>query len=150
MAHRARPLPQRGRSLRARHAVEWERHFNVDRTLRVDVAATRSPLSSLEFATLKVKDAACDRFRAVAGIRPSVDKQRPDARVHAFLGEREATLYLDTSGEALFKRGYRRDADVAPLRENLAAGLIALWDGRPMHPCSTRCAAAARSRSKPR
>jgi putative N6-adenine-specific DNA methylase len=116
------------------NAVEWERHFNVDRTLRVDVAATRSPLSSLEFATLKIKDAVCDRFRAVTGIRPSVDKQRPDARVHAFLGEREATLYLDTSGEALFKRGYRRDADVAPLRENLAAGLIALSGWTPESP----------------
>ena len=116
------------------NAVEWERHFNVERTLRVDVAATRSPLASLEFATLKVKDAVCDRFRAVTGIRPSVDKQRPDARVHAFLGEREATLYLDTSGEALFKRGYRRDADVAPLRENLAAGLIALSGWTPDAP----------------
>jgi putative N6-adenine-specific DNA methylase len=116
------------------NAVEWERHFNAERTLRVDVAATRSPLPSLEFATLKVKDAVCDRFRAVTGIRPSVDKQRPDARVHAFLGEREATLYLDTSGEALFKRGYRRDADVAPLRENLAAGLIALSGWTPDAP----------------
>ena len=116
------------------NAVEWERHFNAERTLRVDVAATRSPLASLEFATLKVKDAVCDRFRAVTGIRPSVDKQRPDARVHAFLGEREATLYLDTSGEALFKRGYRRDADVAPLRENLAAGLIALSGWTPEAP----------------
>jgi putative N6-adenine-specific DNA methylase len=116
------------------NAVEWERHFNAERTLRVDVAATRSPLASLEFATLKVKDAVCDRFRAVTGIRPSVDKQRPDARVHAFLGEREATLYLDTSGEALFKRGYRRDADVAPLRENLAAGLIALSGWTPDAP----------------
>ena len=113
------------------HAIEWERHFNVDRTLRVDVAALRSPLASLEFATLKVKDAVCDRFRAVSGVRPSVDKQRPDVRVHAFLGEREATLYLDTSGEALFKRGYRRDADAAPLRENLAAGLIALSGWTP-------------------
>jgi putative N6-adenine-specific DNA methylase len=116
------------------NGVEWERHFNVDRTLRVDVAATRSPLASLEFATLKVKDAVCDRFRAVAGIRPSVDKQRPDVRVHAFLGEREATLYLDTSGEALFKRGYRREADAAPLRENLAAGLIALSGWAPESP----------------
>ncbi len=116
------------------NAVEWERHFNVDRTLRVDVAATRSPLQSLEFATLKVKDAVCDRFRAVAGIRPSVDKQRPDVRVHAFLAEREATLYLDTSGEALFKRGYRRETDAAPLRENLAAGLIALSGWTPESP----------------
>ncbi len=110
--------------------VDWGTHFNVERTLRVDLAATRSPLHSLEFATLKVKDAVCDRFREEFGKRPSVDKQQPDIRVHAYLSDREATLYLDTSGEPLFKRGYRRDADEAPLRENLAAGLLALagWD----------------------
>jgi putative N6-adenine-specific DNA methylase len=107
-------------------AVDWNRHFKPTRTLRVDLAATRSPLSSLEFATLKVKDALCDRFRADTGVRPSIDKERPDVRVHAYLTEREATLYLDTSGEALFKRGWRREADVAPLRENLAAGVLAL------------------------
>jgi len=106
--------------------IDWGRHFTVGRTLRVDLAATRSPLTSIEFATLKVKDAVCDRFRADSGRRPSIDKERPDVRVHAYLTEREATLYLDTSGDALFKRGWRRDADVAPLRENLAAGVLAL------------------------
>jgi len=116
------------------HDIDWGRHFKPERTLRVDVAATRSPLPSLEFATLKIKDAVCDRFRETAGKRPSVDKQRPDARVHAFLTEREATVYLDTSGEALFKRGYRRESDVAPLRENLAAGLIALSGWTPATP----------------
>ena len=116
------------------HDVDWSRHFRGDRTLRVDVAATRSPLASLEFATLKVKDAVCDRFRATTGKRPSVDKQRPDVRVHAYLTEREATVYLDTSGEPLFKRGWRRDTDVAPLRENLAAGLVALAGWMPGTP----------------
>jgi len=106
--------------------IDWGRHFTAGRTLRVDLAATRSPLTSIEFATLKVKDAVCDRFRADSGRRPSIDKERPDVRVHAYLTEREATLYLDTSGDALFKRGWRRDADVAPLRENLAAGVLAL------------------------
>ena len=115
-------------------AIDWGRHFSVSRTLRVDVAATASPIPSLEFATLKVKDAVCDRFRDDAGKRPSVDKQRPDIRVHAFLTEREATIYLDTSGEPLFKRGWRRDTDAAPLRENLAAGLIALSDWAPGTP----------------
>jgi putative N6-adenine-specific DNA methylase len=111
--------------------VDWPTHFRVERTLRVDLAATRSPLQSLEFATLKVKDAVCDRFRDAGGTRPSVDKERPDVRVHAYLTDREATLYLDTSGEPLFKRGYRRDADLAPLRENLAAGLLALSGWQP-------------------
>ncbi|HLX27845.1 MAG TPA: THUMP domain-containing protein [Casimicrobiaceae bacterium] len=114
--------------------IDWPRHFNVDRTLRVDVAATRSPLASLDYATLRVKDAVCDRFLDAHGIRPSIDKRVPDVRVHAYLAEREATLYLDTSGEALFKRGYRREADSAPLRENLAAGLLALAQWTPDRP----------------
>jgi putative N6-adenine-specific DNA methylase len=115
-------------------AIDWTRHFDVTRTLRVDVAATRSPLASLEFATLRIKDAVCDRFVDERGARPSVDKRAPDVRIHAYLTEREATLYLDTSGEPLFKRGYRRDADEAPLRENLAAGLLALAQWTPQRP----------------
>ncbi|HSC22117.1 MAG TPA: THUMP domain-containing protein [Casimicrobiaceae bacterium] len=115
-------------------AIDWTRHFRPERTLRVDVAATRSPLASLEFATLKVKDAICDRFRDERGVRPSVDKRAPDVRVYAYLTERTATIYVDTSGEPLFKRGYRRDADEAPLRENLAAGLLALASWSPAQP----------------
>ena len=114
--------------------IAWTKHFKVERTMRADVAATGSTLPSLEFATLKVKDAVCDRFRDDVGKRPSVDKQRPDVRVHAYLTEREATIYLDTSGEPLFKRGWRRDTDAAPLRENLAAGLIALSGWTPGTP----------------
>ena len=115
------------------HAVDWKRLFLPTRTLRVDVAATRSPLQSLEFATLRVKDAVCDRLRADLGVRPSIDKRAPDVRVHAYLTDRDATIYVDTSGEPLFKRGYRRDAEEAPLRENLAAGLLALSAWTPEH-----------------
>jgi putative N6-adenine-specific DNA methylase len=119
---------------RLANGVDWKRHFAVERTLRVDVAATRAPLTSIEFVTLKIKDAICDRFRADAGKRPSIDKRRPDTRVYAYLAGNDATLYLDTSGEALFKRGWRRDADVAPLRENLAAGILALAGWTPPTP----------------
>jgi putative N6-adenine-specific DNA methylase len=113
------------------HDIDWKRHFKPERTLRVDVAATRSPLASLEFATLRVKDGVCDRFRSDCAVRPSVDKRAPDVRVHVHLTESCASIYLDTSGEPLFKRGYRRDADEAPLRENLAAGLLALAQWTP-------------------
>ena len=116
------------------HALDWPRWFGVDRTLRVDVAATRSPLTSLEFATLRIKDAVCDRHRAIAGRRPSVSKDRPDVRVHAHLTATDATFYLDTSGEPLFKRGYRRESTEAPLRENLAAGLLRLAGWQPGTP----------------
>ena len=115
-------------------ALDWPRWFRVDRTLRVDVAASRSPLTSLEFATLRIKDAVCDRHRAAGGIRPSISKDRPDVRVHAYLTASEASFYLDTSGEPLFKRGYRRETADAPLRENLAAGLLRLAGWQPGTP----------------
>lgn len=114
--------------------IPWPRYFRPDRTLRVDVAATRSPLASLEFATLTIKDAIVDRFRAETGSRPSIDKRAPDVRASAYLTGDEATFYLDTSGEPLFKRGYRRDAEDAPIRENLAAGLVVLSGWEPGTP----------------
>jgi 23S rRNA (guanine2445-N2)-methyltransferase len=116
------------------HELDWPRWFRADRTLRVDVAATRSPLPSLEFATLRIKDAVCDRHRESAGKRPNVSKDRPDVRVHAYLTADQATFYLDTSGEPLFKRGYRRETAEAPLRENLAAGLLRLAGWHPDTP----------------
>jgi putative N6-adenine-specific DNA methylase len=118
----------------ATRAVDWPRQFGVERSLRVNLTAIRSPLKSLEFATLKVKDAVCDRFRDATGRRPSVDRAQPDVRVHAFLDAARGTLYLDTSGEALFKRGWRRARTEAPLRENLAAGIILLTGWRPDEP----------------
>jgi putative N6-adenine-specific DNA methylase len=115
----------------AAHAQDWPAWFRVDRSIRVDVNAIRSPLRSLEFATLRIKDAVCDRFRATAGARPDVDTRAPDVRIHAFLDERAVTLYLDTSGEPLYKRGWRGTTGEAPLKENLAAGIVALtgWRG---------------------
>ncbi len=114
--------------------LDWPRWFRADRTLRVDVAATRSPLKSLEFTTLRIKDAVCDRHRAECGKRPNVSKDRPDVRVHAYLTTDRVTFYLDTSGAPLFKRGYRRETAEAPLRENLAAGLLRLADWQPGAP----------------
>ena len=124
------------------NGVDWKRHFAAERTLRVDVAATRAPLTSIEFATLRIKDAICDRFRADSGKRPSIDKRLPEIRAYGYLTERDATLYLDTSGEALFKRGWRRDTEAAPLRENLAAGILALAGWPPDVPlCDPMCGA---------
>jgi len=114
--------------------IRWEDHFGVDASIRVDVTAIRSPLKSLEFATLRIKDAICDRFRDQTGRRPDVDTRLPDVRVSAFLTADQMTLYLDTSGEALFKRGYRGEGHEAPLRENLAAGILALAGWTPDEP----------------
>jgi len=118
----------------AAKAIDWPRHFAVDRTLRVNVTAQQSPLKSLEFATLRIKDAVCDRFRDAAGKRPDVERTVPDVRVHAFLEEETGTLYLDTSGEPLFKRGWRAGQAEAPLRENLAAGIVLLTGWQPGEP----------------
>jgi len=115
----------------AARKADWPAWFSVDRTLRVNVSAIKAPVKSLDFITLRIKDAICDVFRARDGKRPSIDTQSPDVRVHAFLTAADVTLYLDTSGDPLFKRGYRRDAGDAPLRENLAAGMLALSGWTP-------------------
>ncbi|OWW20114.1 THUMP domain-containing class I SAM-dependent RNA methyltransferase [Noviherbaspirillum denitrificans] len=105
-------------------AQPWEDWFGVEHTIRVDLTAIKSPLKSLEFTTLKIKDAVCDRFRDQFGERPSVNTRTPDMRITGFLDAHTYTIYLDTSGEALFKRGWRQETGDAPLRENLAAGLL--------------------------
>jgi putative N6-adenine-specific DNA methylase len=108
----------------------WEHWFGPGQTLRVDTSAIRSPMHSLQFCNLRAKDGICDHLRDSEGARPSIDTRNPDVRVHLFLNEDSATLYLDTSGEALFKRGWRLNKGAAPIRENLAAGILALsgWD----------------------
>lgn len=115
-------------------ALPWQSWFAAQRTIRVNLTAIKSPLRSLDFATLRIKDAICDRFRQHGGQRPSVDTANPDMRIHAFLEQNQLTLYLDTSGEALFKRGLRQSQGDAPLRENLAAGLLALTGWVPGTP----------------
>ena len=112
----------------------WEDWFDLEHTIRVDVNAIKSPLKSLEFATLRIKDGICDRFRDRVGQRPSVDTRSPDMRIWGFLDARTVTVYVDTSGESLFKRGWRLDTGDAPLRENLAAGLLRTAGWKPGTP----------------
>lgn len=115
-------------------ATAWEQWFGPEHSLRLDTSAVRSPMKSLDYCNLRAKDGICDRLREREGARPDIDTVRPDARVHLFLDADSATLYLDTSGEALFKRGWRLDKGSAPLRENLAAGLLALSGWQPTQP----------------
>jgi putative N6-adenine-specific DNA methylase len=112
----------------AARALPWPRLFDVRRSIRVNVSAIQSPVKSLDFVTLRVKDAVCDAFREARGRRPDVDTARPDVRIHLFLTRDQATLYLDTSGDPLFRRGWRMKAGDAPLRENLAAGILRLTE----------------------
>jgi putative N6-adenine-specific DNA methylase len=121
-------------------SVDWPALITPEQSLRVDVSAQRSPLRSLNFAALRIKDAVCDALRERTGARPSVDTRYPTLPLVLYLGPDEATLYADTSGEALFKRGWR-DArggsegvkGEAPLKETLAAAMLAAagWQGRP-------------------
>jgi putative N6-adenine-specific DNA methylase len=111
--------------------LPWPAWFDVLRTIKVGISAHRSPVKSLDFTTLRVKDAICDKFREQVGSRPSVATREPDIRIHAHLEAAEAALYLDLSGEALFKRGVREHTGTAPLKKNLAAGIIALSGWQP-------------------
>jgi putative N6-adenine-specific DNA methylase len=115
-------------------SLPWGDWFDVSRTIRVNMAAIKCPLKSLDFATLKIKDAVCDKFRKLCGERPSVDTHAPDIRIHAFLEHNHMMLYVDTSGDALFKRGVRQYTNIAPLRENLAAGILLLAGWKPGTP----------------
>ncbi|MBS3956130.1 MAG: bifunctional 23S rRNA (guanine(2069)-N(7))-methyltransferase RlmK/23S rRNA (guanine(2445)-N(2))-methyltransferase RlmL [Clostridiales bacterium] len=114
--------------------LAWEEHVPVDGTLAVDVVASRSPISHTGYAALKVKDAIVDRLRDRFGRRPSVDTERPDVRVNVALRGKRATVSIDLAGDGLHRRGYRAPGEqvVAPLKENLAAGVLALagWPRR--------------------
>jgi putative N6-adenine-specific DNA methylase len=114
--------------------LPWPSWFDVSRTIMVKVTAVKCPLRSLEFVTLRIKDAICDKFRQVGGERPSVDTREPDIRIHAFLTATDCQFYVDTSGAALYQRGNRQNTVEAPLRENLAAGILKLAGWQPGMP----------------
>jgi putative N6-adenine-specific DNA methylase len=113
--------------------VDWSEWITSRQTMRVDVTSRRSHLQSLNFVALRVKDAVCDDLRDRTGERPDVDTRHPDLGLVLYLDDMEAILYVDTSGEALFKRGWREDTGEAPLKETLAAAMLAAagWQGRP-------------------
>jgi len=115
----------------AASAISWPQWFPPSRTIKVKTSAQHCPLKSLDFITLRIKDAVCDTFTKLKGARPSVNSNRPDIRIDAFLDATHLTLYLGTTGDSLFKRGFRESTVEAPLRENLAAGIVQLtgWNG---------------------
>jgi putative N6-adenine-specific DNA methylase len=113
--------------------VRWGDWITPKQTLRVDTTARNAPLKSLNFASLRIKDAVCDVMRESAGARPDVDTRDPHLSLMLHLDGDLATLYVDTSGVPLFKRGWRAsEAGDAPLKETLAAALLAAagWRGR--------------------
>lgn len=111
--------------------INWPNWFDVKHDFMVKVTGVKCPLKSLEFATLKIKDAVCDKFRQVVNARPYIDTKNPAVRVHAYLTADSYQYYVDTSGNALYQRGNRKASIEAPLRENLAAGILQLTGWKP-------------------
>lgn len=118
----------------AAYKLNWPQWFDVKSDFMVKVTGVKCPLKSLEFATLKIKDAVCDKFRQAVGARPYIDTKTPAVRIHAYLAADEYQFYLDTSGVALYQRGNRGASIEAPLRENLAAGILKLSGWQPGQP----------------
>ncbi len=114
--------------------LAWPSWFDVSNTMMVKVTAVKSPLKSLEFITLRIKDAVCDKFRQIGGTRPNIDTREPDVRIHSYLTDSECQFYVDTSGAPLYQRGHRKSSVDAPLRENLAAGILKLTGWQPGTP----------------
>jgi putative N6-adenine-specific DNA methylase len=119
---------------KATFKLNWPSWFKVNQTIRVKVTGVKCPLKSLDFVTLRIKDAVCDRFREEGALRPSVSVRDPDVRIHAYLTQDQYQLYLDTSGAPLYQRGFRDVSVIAPLRENLAAGILMLTGWQPGTP----------------
>jgi 23S rRNA G2445 N2-methylase RlmL len=109
---------------------DFTKYIKPTQTLCVDVVVRDSKLADQRFVAMKVKDAVVDQFREKFGIRPDVDNKDPDLRIHVRANKNSFAVSVDTSGNSLFQRGYRKEAVEAPLKENLAAGLFKLteWD----------------------
>ena len=119
----------------AAYQINWPNWFDVKHDFMVKVTGVKCPLKSLDFATLRIKDAVCDKFRQVVDSRPYIDTKTPAVRIHAYLTADAYVYYIDTSGDALYMRGNRKATIEAPLRENLAAGILHLsgWQlGQPL------------------
>ena len=110
--------------------IDWHKYFDVSKTFAVNSVIFTNNFQHSGFVTLKVKDAIADKFRQVYDKRPSIDTRNPDIRINVLIQANEVKVSLDSSGEPLFKRGYRTKHGKASISEVLAAGMILLskWD----------------------
>ena len=106
------------------YAIDWQTHMAPDATLWIDYQGDIPGIQNTQYGAQKVKDALVDALRAQTGLRPTIDKDQPQIRLHAHIHKQRATLSLDLSGDSLHRRGYRIDAGVAPIKENLAAAIL--------------------------
>jgi 23S rRNA (guanine2445-N2)-methyltransferase / 23S rRNA (guanine2069-N7)-methyltransferase len=104
--------------------VDWAAHIGPDATIACDFTGKHPQITHTHFGALKLKDAIVDGLRETAGYRPDVSTEQPGVRIHAHANRSKITLSLDLSGESLHRRGYRGVGGEAPLKENVAAGVL--------------------------
>lgn len=111
---------------------DFTKYIKPTQTISIDASVSESKMRDQRFVAMKVKDAIVDQFREKYGVRPDVDNENPDLHIHVRAIKNQFNVAIDTSGDSLFKRGYRKEVGDAPLKENLAAGLLKLseWDGQ--------------------
>ncbi len=107
-------------------SVDWGEHFSVEDTFAVDFFCSSSWVKNSTICAHRIKDAIVDQFRQKTGIRPSISKDKPAIRISAHLSKGAVTIGIDLSGDSLHKRGYRSATGRAPMKENLAAGILIL------------------------
>jgi 23S rRNA (guanine2445-N2)-methyltransferase / 23S rRNA (guanine2069-N7)-methyltransferase len=105
-------------------ALDWSAELAPGATLACDFSGRHPTITHTHFGALKLKDGIVDALRAASGVRPDVARERPDVRVHAHAHDTQITLAIDLSGESLHRRGYRTAGGEAPLKENVAAGVV--------------------------
>ena len=113
---------------------EWEELLNVDDTLAINATVNSDEFNHSLYVSQKTKDAICDRFVDKFDVRPNVDLDRPTLRIYVHIFKNQVNVSLDSSGDSLFKRGYRVDIDTAPMKEVLAAGMVLLSNWQPHLP----------------
>ncbi|KPK28110.1 MAG: RNA methyltransferase [Desulfobacterales bacterium SG8_35_2] len=115
--------------------IYWPSLIGLDQTFAVKANVSQSKISHSQYAALRLKDAVVDVFRNETGSRPNVDAREPDVLFNLHIQNNKATIYLDTSGTSLHRRGYRLQSITAPMQEVVAAAIIRLsgWNGtRPL------------------
>lgn len=110
--------------------ISWSKFMTLEETFSVSATTFSEVFNHSQYVSLKIKDAIVDQFRRRQGSRPNVNTQNPDLKIHIHIAEKNCTLLLDSSGDSLFKRGYRTQTVKAPINEVLAAAMIKLsgWD----------------------
>ena len=131
------------------HGIDWRLHLDPKGTLACEFTGKHPTINNTHFGALKLKDAICDQLRETTRLRPTIETTRPDLRVHAHAQRNEVTLLVDLAGDALSRRGYRLAGGEAPLRENIAAGILMRAAGHVLRrravSFSIPCAVRARS-----